>query len=193
MKAKYWIFILVITLLLASFTFVWLGGIFSKTEPLYVAVSGPMSGKSEVNGKAMVQGIQLYLDQINQQGGIHGHPVELLIFDDKNQPELAKEVAIKIAKQSQALAVMGHYTSSTSVIAAPIYQKYGVPAVSGSATSDELTKGNDWYFRTIFNNSDQGALLANYVRKILDYHEADILFDEDVYGTTLSESFIQTA
>ncbi|OAD22699.1 Extracellular ligand-binding receptor [Candidatus Thiomargarita nelsonii] len=66
-----------------------------------------MSGKSEANGKAMVQGIQLYLDQINQQGGIHGRPVELLIFDDQNQPELAKEVALKITKESQALAVIG--------------------------------------------------------------------------------------
>jgi len=68
-----------------------------------------------------------------------------------------------------------------------------MPAISGSATADELTKGNDWYFRTIFNNSDQGALLANYVRKILNYHDAHILFDEDVYGATLAESFVQTA
>jgi len=193
MKAKYWLFILVVTLLLASSIFAWRSGLFSEKEPLYVAVSGPMSGKSEANGKAMVQGIQLCLDQINQQGGIHGRPVELLIFDDQNQPELAKEVALKITKESQALAVIGHYTSSTSIAAAPIYQEYGIPAVSGTATADELTKGNDWYFRTIFNNSDQGALLANYVRKILNYHEVDILFDEDVYGTTLAEAFLQTA
>ncbi|MEN8215688.1 MAG: ABC transporter substrate-binding protein [Pseudomonadota bacterium] len=185
MKAKYWIFILVVTLL--SSTFAWWSGLFSEEEPLYIAVSGPMTGN---NGKAMLQGIQLYLDQINQQGG---RPIKLLSFDDQNRPELAKEVAIKIAKQSQALAVLGHYTSSTSLAAAPIYQEYGIPAISGSATADELTKDNDWYFRTIFNNSDQGALLANYVRKILNYHEADILFDEDVYGKTLAEAFIQTA
>jgi branched-chain amino acid transport system substrate-binding protein len=185
MKTKYWIYLLIVTLL--SSTFAWWSGLFSEEEPLYIAVSGPMTGN---NGKAMVQGIQLYLDQINQQGG---RPIKLLIFDDQNRPELAKEVALKIAKQSQALAVLGHYTSSTSLAAAPIYQEYGIPAISGSATADSLTKGNDWYFRTIFNNSDQGALLANYVRKILNYHEADILFDEDVYGKTLAEAFIQTA
>ena len=183
--------ILVVILLLVSS--IWWSGFILEKEPLYVAVSGPMSGKGEINGKAMVQGIQLYLDQINQQGGIHGRPIKLLRFDDQNQPELAKKVALKITKQSQALAVIGHYTSSASLAAAPIYQKYGIPAVSGSATADELTKGNDWYFRTIFSNSDQGALLANYVRKILKYHKADILFDEDVYGRTLAESFTQTA
>ena len=189
MKAKYW----VLVVLLVSSILAWWSGLFSEKEPFYIAVSGPMSGKSEANGQAMVQGIQLCLDQINQQGGIHGRPVKLLIFDDQNQPEQAKEIALKITKQTEALAVIGHYTSYASLAAAPIYRQIGIAAVSGSATADEITMGNDWYFRTIFNNSDQGALLANYVRKILNYHEADILFDEDVYGTKLAEAFRQTA
>jgi branched-chain amino acid transport system substrate-binding protein len=191
-KAKYWILISVVILLLASLTFAWRNLIF-EADPLYIAVSGPMTGSSEANGKAMVQGIQFYLDQINQQGGIHNRPVKLLIFDDQNKPERAKEIALKITNNSSAVAVIGHYTSAASMAAAPIYQKYGIPAISGSATVDELTKGNDWYFRTIFNNNDQGALLANYARKILDYHYVDIIFDEDVYGTTLTKAFIQTA
>jgi branched-chain amino acid transport system substrate-binding protein len=166
-------------------------------KPFYIAVSGPMSGKSEINGQAMVKGVQLYLDKINQQGGIHGHPVKLLTFDDQNQPELAEKKALEIAKDSQALAVIGHYGSSTSLAAAPIYQKYGIPAVSGSATANELTQNNDWYFRTIFNNTDQGELLANYVhkvlKKVLNYDQVNILFDEDAYGSTLSAAFTQKA
>ena len=165
-------------------------------KPFYIAVSGPMSGKSEINGQAMVRGVQLYLDKINQQGGIHGHPVKLLTFDDQNQPELAEKKALEIAN-SQALAVIGHYGSSTSLAAAPIYKKYGIPAVSGSATANELTQNNDWYFRTIFNNSDQGELLANYVhkvlKKVLHYDQVNILFDEDAYGSTLSAAFTQKA
>jgi len=188
MKSIFWIFVLLI--LFISGIFIWKSDDLLETEPVYVAVSGPMTA---ANGKAMVQGIQLYLDQINQQGGIHGRPVELLAFDDKNQPAIAEKIALKIATQSEALAVIGHYTSSASLAAAPIYQKYGIPAISGSATADQLTKGNDWYFRTIFNNSDQATLLAHYVRKVLNYNEVDILFDEDVYGSTLAAAFVQTA
>jgi branched-chain amino acid transport system substrate-binding protein len=162
-------------------------------KPIYIAISGPMTGKGKVNGQAMVKGAQLYLDQINQQGGIQGHPVELLIFDDQNQPQQAQQKALEIAKNSEALAVIGHYTSSTSIAAAPIYQQYGVPAVSGSATADELTQNNDWYFRTIFNNNEQGAFLANYVRKVLHYNDAYILFDEDAYGSSLATTFVRNA
>ncbi|MBE9563016.1 MAG: ABC transporter substrate-binding protein, partial [Proteobacteria bacterium] len=186
MTIKYWLLIIV----LLSALFIWWSGLLME-KPIYIAISGPMSGTGENNGKAMVQGVQMYLDQVNQQH--YGRPIKLLQFDDQNKPELAKQNALTIAKQSQALAVIGHYSSSTSLAAAPIYQQYGIPAISGTATADELTQGNNWYFRTIFNNSDQGSLLANYVRKILKYHVVDILFDEDVYGTTLTQSFVQAA
>jgi len=167
--------------------------LFSDEKPLYIAVSGPMSGKGETNGQAMVNGIQLYLDEINLQGGIGGRPVKLLIFDDQNQTELAQKVAVKIANHSEALAVIGHYNSSTSIAAAPLYQHDGIPAISGTATADELTRDNDWYFRTIFNNGEQGALLANYVYKVLKYEEANILFDTDAYGSTLASTFYENA
>jgi branched-chain amino acid transport system substrate-binding protein len=182
------VFLIVVVIVLQSYFFS-----SSNGKVLYIAVSGPMTGKSKVNGDAMVKGIQLYLDQINLKGGIFGYPVKLLIFDDQNQPELAKKAANEIAQNSQALAVIGHYTSSASIEAAPIYQKYGIPAVSGSATADDVTRDNDWYFRTIFNNSDQGALLANYVRKVLNYEDVSILFDEDVYGSELAAIFAQNA
>jgi branched-chain amino acid transport system substrate-binding protein len=160
---------------------------------LYIAAAGPMTGNGQANGKAIVQAVQLYIDQINHKGGIHGKQVKLLVFDDQNKVDLAKQVALEIATQSKALAVIGHYYSSTSIAAAKIYQQYGIPAVTGTATADELTLNSDWYFRTIFNNSDQAALVANYIRKILNYEEANIIFDEDVFGTTLANTFTQAA
>ncbi len=117
MKAKYWILILVILLLVSSIW--WSDLILKEEEPLYVAVSGAMSGKGEANGKAMVQGIQLYLDKINQEDGIQGRPIKLLIFDDQNQSTLAKEMALKITKQSsggyRSLHQYGFYSSGTDL------------------------------------------------------------------------------
>ncbi|EDN69508.1 Extracellular ligand-binding receptor [Beggiatoa sp. PS] len=191
MKATYWIFSLIV-ILLTSFLVYWKTDFF-KEEAIYIAVSGPMSGTSQPNGEAMVEGIQLYLDDFNRRGGIDGRPVKLLVYDDQNEAELATAKALEIATQSQALAVIGHYSSTTSLAASPIYKEYGVPAITGTATADALTKENDWYFRIIFNNSDQGALLAHYVRKILGYEEASILYDKDAYGSTLAEAFEHTA
>jgi len=190
MKMRYWIGVLI---MLSVALYLWKVDFFTEKSPVYIALSGPLTGKADINGKAMIQGAQMYLDKINQQGGINGSPVKLLPFDDQNQAQLAKKTATEIAQHSEAVAVIGHYSSVTSLAAAPIYQQQGIAVVSGSATTDELTQNNDWYFRTTFNNSDQAALLANYVRKVLDYHYADIIFDDDVYGTTLANTFHDTA
>lgn len=188
-----------VSFFLITFLVIWLVMGAKKTffntffeETLYIAVAGPMNGTEKINGDAMIQGVQLYLDQINQRGGIDGRQVKLLPFDDENAPEKAKTEARKII-DSKALAVIGHYASSPSLAVAPIYQKYSLPAITGTATNDDITKDNDWYFRVTFNNSDQGAVLANYVHKILGYQKAYVFYDEDDYGKTLKEAFIQTA
>ncbi len=189
MKAKYMIVFLVAFFLVTGLTVIWKN--FLESETLYLAVAGPMAKR---NGDAMVQGVQLYLDKVNRDGGINGKQIKLLQFDDNNQADLAKKRALEIVN-SKALAVIGHYTSDASIAAAPIYQKHGVPAITGTATANKLTVDNDWYFRTIFTNRGQAALLANYATKILDLKvkEAYVVFDEDAYGTTLAEAFTETA
>jgi len=191
-KTLYGILSLVVLVFVMAF-FVWKSHFFSET--LYIAVAGPMgntNGEKNTNGEAMVQGVQLAIDKINREGGIHGKQVKLLTFNDQNSPKLAEKRAKEIV-DSKAIAVIGHYTSDASLAAAQVYQEQGIPAISGSATVDELTQGNDWYFRVIFNNSEQGAQLAYYVRNILGHKKASILFEDDAYGSTLADAFAKTA
>ena len=185
MRTKIWIsiFVVLFVVMLAA------GKHFFRGEPLYIAVAGPM-GTS--NGDAMIQGISMYLDKVNKAGGIAGKKVKLLQFDDKNEKEKAKEQALNIVN-SQALAVIGHYASTPSIAVAPIYKEHGIAAITGTATANEVTEKNEWFFRVIFTNRDQSAVIANYARKILGYKNAYILFDEDDYGKTLASTFAQTA
>lgn len=162
-------------------------------KPIYLAVVGPMSGPGAQNGQSMVEAIQLYVDMVNENGGVDSHDVELKVFDDRNDPEEARRVAREIVKNSEILTVLGHYYSSTSLVAGPIYKDAGVPVITASASDDTLTRDNEWYFRTVPNNSTQGEFLANYISKVLGIHSAAIIFDSDAYGVTLAESFAKAS
>jgi branched-chain amino acid transport system substrate-binding protein len=163
----------------------------NNRDAIYLAVVGP-TGQDSPSGIEMVQGSQLYLDRLNAEGGIDGKKVKLLVFDDRNEPELAKQKATEIVESTSALAVLGHLYSSTSIEGGKVYQQLGMPAISGSATADRVTLDNDWYFRVVFNNSLQASFIANYVHKILNYNNASIIYTKDSYGETLRESFINT-
>ena len=141
-------------------------------------------------GESIIRGAQLYVDRLNDEGGIEGKKLELEVYDDQNDPQVAVEVAHEIVA-SDALAVIGHYSSDTALAAGKIYQAYGIPAVTGSATADEVTTWNNWYFRTVFSNSNQGLSIANYINKILERSRISIVYSTDSYGSTLANNTAQ--
>lgn len=162
-------------------------------DTISIAVVGPMMGRNMAKGQEMLAGIRMYADQINEQGGINGKKITLEIFDDRDSEETAREKAFEIKERSNALVVLGHRNSATCLAAGEIYKKSKIPIITGTATADEITKGNEWYFRTIPNNAQQGKLLAYYIKEILNHSRASIIYDEDPYGTSLLEAFEKTA
>jgi len=161
-------------------------------RPIYIGLIAPMTGQDSLDGKGMMEGVEMCVEEFNRSGGINGRPVRLIILNDEGQPNVAKDKAVKIV-QTDVLGVIGHNTSGTSLAASPIYQEHGLVAITGSATTDSITKDNEWYFRIIFNNSDQAALATNYIHKVLNYDTANVIFVEDSFGQTLVESFVETA
>ena len=179
------LFVLIIFITLRS-------GVLSPDDTLHIAFVGPMSGKDQLNGQDMVRGVQLCLDQVNDAGGINGKTVKLDIFDDQNDLDLARAKALEIVEQDQALLVLGHMFSSTSIQGGEIYREFGIPAISGSATAEAVTQGNDWYFRVIPDNHSQAVFIANYVNRIMEQETVSVIYDQDVAGASLAETFKNT-
>ncbi|MCB1142946.1 MAG: ABC transporter substrate-binding protein [Leptospiraceae bacterium] len=165
----------------------------SQKSAIHIAVVGPMSGDSEANGKAYVNGISLFLNSFNNSGGLNGRKVVIDVYDDQNNSELAKEKASEIITKGEAIAVIGHNSSACSRAGGPLYRDNGIPAITPASTNVEVTKGNDWYFRVIFNDNSQGRFLANYIKKILKKDRIKIIHEDDVYGGYLADVFQKTA
>ncbi|HHC24164.1 MAG TPA: ABC transporter substrate-binding protein, partial [Desulfobacterales bacterium] len=73
----------------------------NKKQPVYIAVAGPMSGANKTEGEAMLRGIRLYLDKINNEKKIGDRKIKLIIFDDKNDKRVAMKVASQIADDNK--------------------------------------------------------------------------------------------
>ncbi|NJL58310.1 MAG: ABC transporter substrate-binding protein [Desulfobacteraceae bacterium] len=163
------------------------------SEPIHIAMVGPLSGSGSSVGKSFKQGVQLYLDAINEKGGINGRKIFLDEFDDENDSKKAKEMALKLAEQDRAIAVIGHHFSNCSISAGEVYKTYGIPAITPASTNIRVTDENPWYFRACFNDKLQGRFLANYAKKVLRLDKISIVMDTGTYGSYLTEVFEQTA
>ena len=69
----------------------------NSQAPITIGVSLSFSGDFKDDGQAMKQGYQLWADTVNNQGGLLGRPVKLVILDDKSDPDqVAKNYATLI-------------------------------------------------------------------------------------------------
>ena len=92
-----------------------------------------------------VGGVNLYIAEINRCGGVDGRKVNVLAYDDQNNKDIARERAREVARDSNALVVIGYYYRSISLEGGKIYKRYGIPAVTASATAPKVTEYNEWY------------------------------------------------
>lgn len=184
---KYWFLIgmIIVCALMGIFYYQSL----KEKQVIHIAFVGPMVGYGARAGKSMTRAIKLYIDTINQQGGVNGKKIVIDVFDDQNDPEQAKQKALEIADQNRAVAVIGHWYSSTSISAGEIYKRYAIPAITPGSTNINVTQDNEWYFRNIFNAKTSGKFIANYVKKVLRQNTVTLIHEDGAYGAYLAQVF----
>ena len=183
--------ILFICTIIIYFSYYGYNAYVEKNNIIIAAVS--MSGERKDDGISMINGIKLLLEEVNQSGGINGRKVILKVFDDFGNPTDAMNIATLISNDNTIQVVLGHFLSSCSLSAGRIYEKHGVPAITGSATSSNVTFNHKWYFSVIPDNNFQGSFIAYYINKILKTDSVSIVYDKDSYGKTLYDSLTETA
>ena len=101
-----------------------------SNEPLklgyLVDASGPMQGIF----KTGLDGFKLYIDAVNESGGVNGRKIDLMVRDVQIDPARSAASAQELADQG-ALAILGLSLTSTHM---PVYnamQKANVPVVTG--------------------------------------------------------------
>jgi ABC-type branched-subunit amino acid transport system substrate-binding protein len=157
-----------------------------SVAPIHVAIALPLSGSGAAQGQEMVASARLLLASRNAQGGLAGRPLVLDVYDDRNDPATAQQVAHQIVAAGQALFVIGPASSSTAIAADPIYAAAGIPVITSTATADQVTADNPWSFRMLFDNTTEGRLIAAYAQHERHADHLTILHGTMDYGQSLA-------
>jgi branched-chain amino acid transport system substrate-binding protein len=79
-------------------------------------LSGPIAGF----GKQSRLGMMLAVDEINEQGGIHGRKIKLIVEDAQYDPKKAVLAAQKLVNQDKIFAMLGHIGTAGNLAAMPV-------------------------------------------------------------------------
>ena len=166
----------------------WAAILWTRPEPIRIAFANSLSGPSAPAGTESLVATQLAIDEVNAKGGVNGRPIELVLFDDASNPAVARANAQAIA-DSPCVAVLGHFLSSTSLAAAPAYKDARIPALTGSAAADDLTSGNEYYFRALTPISTQARSIAEHLGAVMKEPKVRLFHTRDAYGESFVSGF----
>ncbi|MBM4274277.1 MAG: ABC transporter substrate-binding protein [Deltaproteobacteria bacterium] len=132
-----------------------IGGIFS--------ITGPASYLGDPENKTM----ELLAAEVNAKGGIKGHPVKLVIYDDEGDVTKARLNAEKLIQKDKAVAIIGPSLTHTSMAVLEVTQKAKVPLISCAAGVGITAPAKDrvWTFKTPQTDAMAVNRIYQYLKK----------------------------
>ncbi len=157
---------------------------------IQIGFFGDLTGLTFNFGLSAKNGVLMAADEINQAGGINGHPIDIVIEDDKGSPEEAAQVSRKLIDRYKVIAIIAAGASGNSLAAAPKAQSAHVPLIAPSSTNPAVTQVGDYIFRACFIDAFQGEVMAKFAANTLKAKKAAIMLDfNSPYSRGLTEFF----
>jgi len=179
--------------LLTIALFAVLTGCAKRETEIKVGEYGSLTGSTATFGISSKNGIELFVDNLNVQGGIGGKKIHVLVEDDQSKPEEAATAVNKLIAQDGVVAVLGEVASSRSLAAAPICQSAGVPMISPSSTNPKVTEVGDDIFRVCYIDPFQGMVIAKFAKNTLHFTKGAVFRDnKNDYSVGLANYFTES-
>jgi branched-chain amino acid transport system substrate-binding protein len=116
------------------------------------------------NAQEILRGVAQAQDQFNDNQGSNGLLLKVVIVNDSNNPEEAKQVVQEIVKDDSILGVIGHNSSDVTKAVIPAYKKAGLAIISSTATSNFLK--SSVFFRVVDSDEIAGKKLAQHTNTL---------------------------
>lgn len=116
------------------------------------------SGFASVYGESAERGIEMAVEEINEDGGIDGREVEVLLRDGEGSPDTAIRHAQSFVDEDEVDGLIGLDSSGVALQVAPLMEQLQTPFIITHAATPYVTAregdravGNDYVFRASQN------------------------------------------
>ena len=105
-------------------------------EPYKVGAVFAITGPAAWLGEPERKSVKMLQEEINAQGGINGHTLELVIEDTVGEETRTVLAVNKLINKDNVLAIVGPSRSGTTMAVIPIVEKAQVPLVSCASAQE---------------------------------------------------------
>jgi branched-chain amino acid transport system substrate-binding protein len=140
-------------------------------EPYKVGAVFSVTGRASFLGDPEKKTALMIQEQINKTGGINGHPLELIVYDDEGDATKCALAVRKLITQDNVCVIIGPSLSGLSLAVLPEAEKHEIPLVSCAASFKIVTKDPKtgeqwkWVFKTPQSDSMAVEAIFTHMKK----------------------------
>ena len=161
----------------------------TQEDTIKIGSIHPLTGSMAYEGQAMVNAQKIAIDEINENGGINGQKLELVVADSMGTSSGAANATLKLINKG-VVALTGTYTSSSAQVVSRSAEKAGVPFVVTVASSDNLlSNGYKYTFRIQPSVTTFSENFLEYIHflKTDEMKTVAFIYENSNYGTGIAE------
>ncbi len=165
-------------------------------DTVKIGANYELSGDNASYGQAMLEGLELLVEQVNDDGGVlDGLQLEIASYDNTSDVTESAMIAQRLVEEN-VVGVVGPATTGAAQAAVPNLDSGGIPNILPAATGEGITLKEDgsvweYLYRVCFEDSFQGRVGAAFASDNLGAGKAILLVDNaSDYSRGLADNFI---
>src|SRR5690242_12620997 len=179
--------------------------VLAADKTVTIGINLPLTGADAHDAELIKDGAMMALDEANEQGGVSGYKINVIVLDDgtatagQYDPAQAATNARKMVSDTSVVAAIGPQMSGSGKAMSPILSQGDLATITPASTNPDITdpkfagqyrpKGKAIYFRTVTTDAFQGPNMANYYADVLKVKSVYMLDDSGAYGIGIATAF----
>jgi ABC-type branched-subunit amino acid transport system substrate-binding protein len=146
---------------------------------------------SDEAGTKMQATITKAFEDINANGGINGHPVDVIMYDTEGDSAKGIDAFTRLVNDDKVLLVIGPTTSGVALAVIDLAEQYQTVMITPQATNTSITAeyGNEWFFRNSVADIYHSYTLCDYIVNDLGFTRIAIMHETATLGLGQYENF----
>jgi branched-chain amino acid transport system substrate-binding protein len=107
-----------------------------------------VTGGASFLGDPEKKTLEMYVADINAQGGINGQQIKLFVYDDGGDASKARTFATRLVEEDKVDAMLGGSITGTSLAMVPIFDEAGIPFIALAGAAEIVVPVRRWVFKT---------------------------------------------
>ncbi len=106
--------------------------------PILVGGTVSRHGKFREPGTMVEQGYRLWERQINEQGGLLGRPVKLIVYDDRSDPARTRQLYQRLLTRDHVDLLLSPYSTTLTLAASAVSERFHYVMLACGASGEEI-------------------------------------------------------